>query len=53
MLSADARPSYEEISTEVDIPMGSIGPTRRRCLSKLAQHLAAAECSTPDLRSAR
>lgn len=40
MLTGDARLSYEEIATEVDIPVGSIGPTRRRCLTKLAQHLA-------------
>ena len=39
MLSADCRDSYEEISTQVDIPVGSIGPTRRRCLAKLAQLL--------------
>ncbi len=39
MLSADARYSYEEISVQVDIPVGSIGPTRRRCLSKLVQLL--------------
>jgi RNA polymerase sigma factor (sigma-70 family) len=39
MLSADRRDSYEEISTQVDIPVGSIGPTRRRCLTKLAQLL--------------
>jgi DNA-directed RNA polymerase specialized sigma24 family protein len=39
MLSADARYSYEEISSQVDIPMGSIGPTRRRCLTKLSQLL--------------
>ena len=37
MLSADARYSYDEISSQVDIPVGSIGPTRRRCLTKLAQ----------------
>ena len=37
MLSADARYSYDEISNQVDIPVGSIGPTRRRCLTKLAQ----------------
>lgn len=39
MLSADARYSYDEISSQVDIPVGSIGPTRRRCLTKLAQLL--------------
>jgi RNA polymerase sigma factor (sigma-70 family) len=35
MLSADARYSYEEISSHAGIPVGSIGPTRRRCLTKL------------------
>ena len=39
MLSADPRYSYEEVSSQVDIPVGSIGPTRRRCLSKLGQLL--------------
>lgn len=39
MLSADARYSYEEISSQVEIPVGSIGPTRRRCLTKLAELL--------------
>lgn len=39
MLSADARYSYDEISSQVDIPVGSIGPTRRRCLTKLAELL--------------
>jgi RNA polymerase sigma factor (sigma-70 family) len=39
MLSADSRYSYDEISSQVDIPVGSIGPTRRRCLTKLAELL--------------
>ena len=39
MLSADAHYSYEEISGQVGIPIGSIGPTRRRCLTKLVQLL--------------
>lgn len=30
------RPSYEEISDLLDLPVGSIGPTRQRCLAKLA-----------------
>ena len=34
MLSADARYSYDEISNQVDIPVGSIGPARRRCLAQ-------------------
>jgi RNA polymerase sigma factor (sigma-70 family) len=28
-------PSYDEISTIMDIPKGSIGPTRNRCLERL------------------
>ena len=39
LLSADARVSYEDISSHVEIPVGSIGPTRRRCLTKLARLL--------------
>jgi RNA polymerase sigma factor (sigma-70 family) len=31
--------SYEEISQKFDIPTGSIGPTRTRCLEKLEQEL--------------
>lgn len=32
---ADPAPSYAEISDALDIPVGSIGPTRARCLSHL------------------
>jgi RNA polymerase sigma factor (sigma-70 family) len=39
LLSADEPLSYEQISAEVEIPVGSIGPTRRRCLVKLAELL--------------
>ncbi|MFG1921126.1 RNA polymerase sigma factor [Cryptosporangium sp. NPDC048952] len=35
MLLLDPAPSYEEISAALDIPIGSIGPTRGRCLEKL------------------
>lgn len=28
-------PSYEEISAQLDLPKGSIGPTRNRCLQQL------------------
>jgi RNA polymerase sigma factor (sigma-70 family) len=34
-LTADPAPSYEEISAALDMPIGSIGPTRARCLDKL------------------
>lgn len=32
---SDADPSYEVVAAELDIPVGSIGPTRARCLEKL------------------
>jgi len=35
LLSADPPVSYEEISTRLHVPIGSIGPTRRRCLTRL------------------
>ncbi|QDU69515.1 RNA polymerase sigma factor [Engelhardtia mirabilis] len=31
-----ATPSYEEIASRLGIPAGSIGPTRQRCLARLA-----------------
>lgn len=33
--------SYEEISAALDMPVGSIGPTRARCLAHLRRELAA------------
>jgi RNA polymerase sigma factor (sigma-70 family) len=35
MLMADPPSSYAEISDQLGLPMGSIGPTRRRCLARL------------------
>jgi RNA polymerase sigma factor (sigma-70 family) len=35
MLMADPPVSYAEISDELDLPVGSIGPTRGRCLARL------------------
>jgi RNA polymerase sigma factor (sigma-70 family) len=35
LLMKDPAPSYEEISALLDMPRGSIGPTRARCLSRL------------------
>ncbi|HSO98830.1 MAG TPA: sigma-70 family RNA polymerase sigma factor [Solirubrobacteraceae bacterium] len=40
MLMADPRPDYEVISAALDIPIGSIGPTRARALERLRQALA-------------
>src|SRR5580692_7341130 len=35
LLMADPPASYADISTELDLPVGSIGPTRGRCLARL------------------
>ena len=35
LLMADPPVSYAEISDRLDLPVGSIGPTRRRCLARL------------------
>ena len=40
LLTADPPVSYAEISVRLGIPVGSIGPTRRRCLDKLRRHPA-------------
>jgi RNA polymerase sigma factor (sigma-70 family) len=41
ILMTDPRPSYEEISSAMDMPVGSIGPTRGRCLDRLREILRA------------
>src|SRR3954451_7085335 len=35
LLVADPPPSYEDVSAVLDMPIGSIGPTRQRCLDRL------------------
>jgi len=40
ILTADPPVSYAEISARLGIPVGSIGPTRARCLAKLRRHPA-------------
>jgi RNA polymerase sigma factor (sigma-70 family) len=35
LLIADPEPSYREISAALDMPIGTIGPTRIRCLERL------------------
>jgi len=42
MLIQDPPVPYAQISAELGIPVGSIGPTRRRCLEKLRRHPAIA-----------
>ncbi|MFL6156301.1 MAG: RNA polymerase sigma factor [Marmoricola sp.] len=39
MLAAGPRPEYAEVSQALDMPVGSIGPTRARCLDKLRTEL--------------
>ena len=41
MLMADPPASYAEISDQLGLPMGSIGPTRARCLARLRMLLEA------------
>jgi RNA polymerase sigma factor (sigma-70 family) len=40
LLTCDPALSYAEISARMGIPVGSIGPSRRRCLDKLRRHPA-------------
>jgi RNA polymerase sigma factor (sigma-70 family) len=35
VLIADPRPTYQEVAASLEMPIGSIGPTRARCLSRL------------------
>ncbi|MDA0185275.1 sigma-70 family RNA polymerase sigma factor [Solirubrobacter phytolaccae] len=37
-LFAESEPSYREIATQLDMPIGSIGPIRQRCLAQLRRH---------------
>ena len=42
IVAAESRPDYSAIATELDMPVGSIGPTRGRCLDKLRRELVLA-----------
>ena len=42
MLYSENESSYEEIKTKLDIPSGSIGPTRSRCIERLRKALLSA-----------
>ncbi len=53
LLVADERPSYRSISAELDLPVGSIGPTRARCLDHLRREMGTfleTDLPTGDLR---
>jgi DNA-directed RNA polymerase specialized sigma24 family protein len=38
---AEPRPPYEEIAAALGMPVGSIGPTRQRALTRLRRELGA------------
>ena len=42
LLMSDPPASYMEISTQLGLPIGSIGPTRGRCLERLRELLQSA-----------
>jgi hypothetical protein len=42
LLIADPPVSYADTSGKLDIPVGSTGPTRGRCLERLRRHPAMA-----------
>lgn len=45
LLVADPGPSYQEIADGLGMPLGSIGPTRGRCLDRLRAELLAGQRS--------
>jgi hypothetical protein len=52
LLLEDPPASYTDISARLGIPVGSIGPTRRRCLDKLRRYPAVAALINTDTSSA-
>ncbi|MEV6828304.1 sigma-70 family RNA polymerase sigma factor [Amycolatopsis sp. NPDC051102] len=48
VLMATPPPSYAEVSAALDIPVGSIGPTRQRCLGRLRERAGQAGLGTED-----
>jgi RNA polymerase sigma factor (sigma-70 family) len=52
LLAADPPLPYAEISARLGIPVGSIGPTRRRCLDKLRRHPAIAALISAETETA-
>jgi RNA polymerase sigma factor (sigma-70 family) len=49
MLSKAPAMSYREVSIALDMPIGSIGPTRARCLDALRHHAVAVGLSAADV----
>ena len=53
MLTADPPVPYIEIGARLGIPVGSIGPTRRRCLDKIRRHPAIAALISAEAQTTR
>ena len=53
MLIADPPVPYADISAQLGIPVGSIGPTRSRYLDKIRRHPAIAALINTESRPAR
>jgi RNA polymerase sigma factor (sigma-70 family) len=47
MLCAEPAPSYDDVGVALGMPVGSIGPTRGRCLATLRRTLTAGRITTP------
>ncbi len=47
------RPDYAALSVKLGMPVGSVGPTRRRCLDKLRSELTALGAPTPETEGSR
>ena len=44
----EARPSYADVATDLGMPPGSLGPTRRRCLEQLERALKTLGFDSPE-----
>ena len=52
LLTEDPPVPYAQISIKLGIPVGSIGPNRRRCLDKLRHHPAIAKLTSAEAQTA-
>lgn len=46
VIAFDDKPDYQHISDDLGMPVGSIGPTRRRCLEKLKSAISGEEATS-------
>jgi RNA polymerase sigma factor (sigma-70 family) len=53
LLTEDPPVPYAQISAQLGIPVGSIGPTRSRCLAKLRRHPAVAALTNAEATSGK